>query len=130
MIKEKIYYHHTDSEGPVYYANYLKFMEEARTEFMAERGVFLKEQMARSEFFVVSRQVVDYKAPAFYGDVLEVESEISEISAVRIKFEHIIKNQKGEICVSAATTLVYIGSNFKPKVMPDEIRIRLKGKDA
>lgn len=130
MLKVKIYYHHTDSGGVVYYANYLKFMEEARTEFMAERGVSLKEQMGKGEFFVVSRQVVDYKAPAFYGDILEVKSEISEISAVRLKFEHTIKNQKGEVCVIAATTLVYVGGNFKPKVMPDEIRKKLEGKDA
>jgi acyl-CoA thioester hydrolase len=129
-MKIKIYYHHTDSGGVVYYANYLKFMEEARTEYMTDRGVFLKDQMAKGEFFVVSRQVVDYKVPAFYGDVLEVESEISEMSAVRLKFEHTINNQKGQVCVLAVTTLVYIGSNFKPKIMPDEIRKKLEGKDA
>jgi acyl-CoA thioester hydrolase len=130
VIKVKIYYHHTDSGGVVYYANYLKFLEEARTEFMADRGVSLKDQMAKGEFFVVSRQVIDYKFPAFYADILEVDSLISEMSAVRLKFEHVIKNQKGQVCVLASTTLVYVGSNFKPKVMPDEIRKKLENKDA
>ncbi|MBU1998365.1 MAG: thioesterase family protein [Candidatus Omnitrophota bacterium] len=130
MTKIKIYYHHTDAGGVVYYANYLKFMEEARTEFMAERDVPLKELMEKGVFFVVSRQVVDYKAPAFYGDILEVESKISEISAVRVQFEHTIKNQNGKVCVLAATTLVHVGSNFKPKIMLDETRKKLAGKDA
>ena len=121
-MKIKIYYHHTDCGGVVYYANYLNFLEEARTEFFAQRGFSIRELSDSGTMFVVARQEVDYKAPAVYGDELEIITTIEEISAVKIIFVHEIRNQNGQITTKAKTILVCVGNNLKPKAIPDGIR--------
>jgi len=122
MIKIKIYYHHTDCGGVVYYANYLKFLEEARTEFFNEKGFSIKELAEKGALFVVARQEVDYKAPAVYGDVLEVRTKVAEMSAVKIIFENEIYNQNSQLLTKARTILVCVDKNLKPRAIPEEIR--------
>ncbi len=124
-MKIKIYYHHTDCGGVVYYANYLNFLEEARTEFFAERGFSIKELSEKGTMFVVVRQEVDYKAPAVYGDTLTINTNIGEISAVKIIFEHEIRNQNGEVTTKAKTILVCVDEKLKPKAIPEEIRAKI-----
>ena len=125
MYKIRIYYHHTDCGGVVYYATYLKFLEEARTEHMEQKGLSLKELAAQGILFVVGRQEIDYKFPAYYADTLTVDTEISEISRASIVFLHEIKNQNRRLIVQAKTLLVCIDKNFKPKSIPDAVRSRL-----
>ena len=60
-MKIKIYYHHTDCGGVVYYAKYLEFLEEARTEFFDHRGILVKELIKQGVLFVDARQEIDYK---------------------------------------------------------------------
>ncbi len=121
-MRVKIYYHHTDAGGVVYYATYLHFLEEARTEFLAERGVSVRGLAESGTLFVVSRQEIDYKAPAFYGDILEVGTRILRSTGVRMEFEHTIKNQRQQLLVKAKTTLVCVGKGLKPKAIPGEIQ--------
>ena len=125
MIKKKIYYHHTDSGGVVYYANYLKFLEEARTEFFAEKGFSVKDLAQSGTMFVVARQEIDYKAPAVYGDILEVRAKVAELSAVKIIFENEIYNQNNQLITKAKTILVCVDNDLKPKAIPSEIRSKL-----
>ncbi len=124
-MKIKVYYHHTDCGGVVYYANYLKFFEEARTEYFADIGFSIKELADSGTMFVVARQEVDYKAPAVYGDLLEISTRVSDISAVKMVFEHEVKNQNGLITTKAKTTLVCVDKSLKPKAIPEEIRSHL-----
>lgn len=121
-MKIKIYYHHTDCGGVVYYANYLSFLEEARTEYLAEKGVLVKELAGQGTLFVVARQEIDYKFPAFYGDVLQIDSRITSIGGAKIEFEYEIKNQNGQVNSKAKTILVCVDANLKPKAIPDQIR--------
>jgi acyl-CoA thioester hydrolase len=121
-VKKKIYYHDTDCGGVVYYANYLAFLEEARTEFLAERGISIKDWSERGILFVVARTEIDYKAPAFYGDILDIEVKLANISAVKLEYDHLIKNQKGQVVVQAKAVLVCVGKDFKPMAMPEDIR--------
>jgi acyl-CoA thioester hydrolase len=123
-MKVKIYYHETDCGGVVYYANYLKFLEEARTEFFAEKGFSIKELADSGVMFVVARQEIDYKAPGVYGDILEVKTKVSEMSAVKIVFENEIYNQKEQLISKAKTILVCVDKNLKPKAIPDLIRTK------
>lgn len=127
-MKFKIYYHHTDCGGVVYYANYLAFFEEARTEFLAEKCLSIKELAESGTLFVVARQEIDYKFPAVYGDILEVATDISDTTGVRINFEHQIKNQKGRLIAKAKTILVCVGRDLKPKAIPQEIQQKMLGK--
>ena len=121
-MQVKIYYHHTDSGGVVYYARYLDFLEEARTEFLAQKGFFIKALADKGVMFVVARQEIDYKAPAVYGDTLTIETRVAETSAVRINFENEINNQEGKLIAKAKTVLVCVNSELKPQVIPDDIR--------
>lgn len=125
MIEVKIYYHDTDSGGVVYYANYLKFLEQARTEFFAEKGISVKELAESATLFVVARQEIDYKSPAFYADTLQIYTHISHISAAKIEFGHQIKKRDGQLVAQAKTVTVCVGSDFKPKAIPEEIKKKL-----
>ena len=124
-MKVKIYYHHTDSGGVVYYARYLEFLEEARTEFFAERGFSIKDLAGQGTMFVVARQETDYKFPAVYGDTLTIQTSVTETSAVRINFENEIRNQDDKLIVKAKTVLVCVGSDLRPKATPDDIRSKI-----
>jgi len=124
-MQKKIYYHDTDSGGVVYYANYLKFLEEARTEAMREVGLEIKELSQQGILFVVRRQEIDYKAPAIYGDILDVSTWISAISAAQLTFQARIKNQDGQLISTAKTLLVCVDSSLKPQAIPQELKDKL-----
>ena len=122
----KIYYHHTDSGGVVYYANYLKFLEEARTEVFREVGLGIKELSQKGILFVVRRQEIDYKSPAFYGDILDVRTWVEAISSAQITFAARIKNQESQLVAMAKTLLVCVDSLLKPQAIPQELKDKLK----
>ncbi len=124
MIK-RIFYHDTDSGGVVYYANYLKYMEEARTEFLEGRGILIKELADNGTMFVVAHQEIDYKAPAFYGDILEISSRLSKTSTVKLEYEHEVKNQHQQVICVGKAVLVCVDNQIKPKPIPQEIRSKL-----
>jgi acyl-CoA thioester hydrolase len=121
-MRVRIYYHHTDCGGVVYYANYLNFFEEARTDYFARRGCSIKELSDSGTMFVVARQEIDYKAPAFYGDELEIKTKVAQITGVKIIFEHETFNQSGALLNMARTVLVCVEKNLKPKAIPDSVR--------
>lgn len=124
-MKKKVYYHDTDAGGVVYYANYLKYFEEARSEFFSQRGLDLKKCASEGTLFVVAYQEADYKHPAFYADVLDVSVKITHLSGVRIEFMHEVINQEARLITKAKATLVCVGKDLKPKPIPEEILTRL-----
>ncbi|MCX5784251.1 MAG: thioesterase family protein [Elusimicrobia bacterium] len=124
-MKRRIYYYDTDCGGVVYYGNYLKFLEEARTEYMEERGLSVKALMDEGIWFVVKRQEIEYKAPAVYGDIVETRTWVNETSGIRVQFGYEIKNQDGKIISKAVTDMVCVGPDFKIKEMPAEIRSKI-----
>jgi acyl-CoA thioester hydrolase len=127
-MKVRIFYHDTDCGGVVYYANYLKYLEEARTEFLEKRGIFIKDMIAGyGAMFVVARQEIDYKAPAFYSDTLTIDTRVTNISGVKVEFEYDIKNQKDKTISSARTVLVCVDKGaLRPKSIPEEIKKQIQ----
>jgi len=121
-MKKRIYYHDTDCGGVVYHGNYLKFLEEARTEYLEERGQSVKGLMDRGIIFVVRHQEMDYKHPAFYNDTLEIKTTVKECSNVRIKFAYEIRNQNGDLIGRASTDLVSVGHDFKLIELPGDLK--------
>ena len=121
-MKERIYYHDTDHSGAVYHANYLKFLEEARSEYLEDRGYSVKGLMDRGVFFVVRRQEMEYKHPAFYDDVLEIKTGVKECTNVRIKFAYEIHNQSGRLIGRASTDLVCVGRDLELAELPEDVR--------
>ncbi len=124
-MKIRIYYHHTDCGGVVYYANYLNFLEEARTEYFTLKNASLKQLADSGTMFVVARQEVDYKFPAIYADELDIQTQVGKVSSVRIEFLHEIYNQNKRIIVKAKTILVCVDKNLKPQAIPEELRKKL-----
>ncbi|MBN1526334.1 MAG: acyl-CoA thioesterase [Candidatus Omnitrophica bacterium] len=124
-MKKRIYYYDTDCGGVVYYANYLKYLEEARTEYFEKRGIFVKDIWAKGIGFVVARQEIDYKLPAVYDDVLEIDTRVKNISRASAEFEYDIRNQKAQVISTAKTVLVFVDKNLKPKAIPEDIKAKL-----
>lgn len=120
VISKKIYYHDTDCGGVVYYANYLKYFEEARTEYMRECGLAIEELAQKGILFVVRRVEVDYKSPGRYADVLSITTQVSEIKNVSLIFLQEIKRNE-QLLASAKTKLVCINRDFQPTVIPDDV---------
>lgn len=124
-MKKRIYYHHTDCGGVVYYANYLNFLEEARTEYFKQHNVSIKLLADSGFMFVVARQEIDYKFPAKYGDQLVIQTQTGAITGVRIEFLHEIHNQDKQIIVQAKTILVCVDKNLKPQAIPEDLRKKI-----
>ena len=81
-MKKTIFYHDTDCGNVVYYANYLKYFEEARTLYMAEKGFSVPALIERGLYFVVARQEVEYKYSVRYADVIDVSTKVLEVSDI------------------------------------------------
>lgn len=124
-MKKRIYYYDTDCGGVVYYANYLKYLEEARSEYFEDRGLIIKDLRNEGIGFVVARQEIDYKSPSFYGDTLEVKTRVTEATLTRVNFEYDIVKQTGALVASAKTVLVFVDKTLKPKRIPEEILKKL-----
>ncbi|OQW98639.1 MAG: acyl-CoA thioesterase, partial [Elusimicrobia bacterium A5] len=72
----KIYYQDTDCGGVVYYANYLTYFERARTEWMTDKGISVKNLAEQGTLFVVSHAEADYKSPAKYGETIIIQTQL------------------------------------------------------
>ena len=121
LVEKKIYYHDTDCGGVVYYANYLKYLEEARTEYYSNMGVNLKELMEEGLLFAVVKVEIDYKSPAHYQDTLTIATRIGKIRGSAVQF--IQEVRKRDTIIAAATTmLMCVNSDFKVVPLPDEVK--------
>ena len=121
-MEYRVPYADTDQMGVVYYGNYLKFFEEARTLYMQEKGFSIPALMKKGLFFVVARQEVEYKYPVRYADVIEIDTKILETSDIKIIFENTITNQDGRLCTKGKTTLVCINAQGMPTPMGTDVK--------
>ena len=123
----KVYYEDTDLAGIVYYANYLKFIERARTEWVALLGV---DQMAlraaQGIVFAVRRVEADFLRPAKFGDDLLVETRLQALGGARIGLEQVVL-RGGERLFVAAVTLVCLTEDGHAARLPVEVRAKLSG---
>src|SRR5512135_1223953 len=90
----KIYYEDTDCGGVVYYANYLKYFERARTHYLEERGLSVADLLRKGTQFVGVRAEIDYRAPAKYGETLVIDTTLSEEGRAALKFSHVIRERE------------------------------------
>ena len=124
--KLKVYYEDTDSGGVVYYANYLKFLERARTEALFAIGYSNKKikEMFNSLIIVKSCNI-EYKKPANLEDELTVRSFVKKVTKTSFFMNQII-SREDEIIVEAQVHLVFVNENGKPVKIPDEIYSHFK----
>jgi acyl-CoA thioester hydrolase len=123
----KVYYEDTDLAGIVYYANYLKFIERGRTEWVASLGI---DQMALRAgagiVFAVRRVEADYLRPARFGEDLVVETRLVTIGGARLVLEQAIL-RGGERIFAAVVTLVCLTEDGHAARLPSDVRARLAG---
>ncbi|MDV7143242.1 tol-pal system-associated acyl-CoA thioesterase [Tropicimonas sp. TH_r6] len=122
----RVYYEDTDMAGIVYYANYLKFIERGRSEFVREIGIdqnALKEE--HGIVFAVRRVEADYLAPARLGDDLRVETELAEIRGAR--FEMAQQVMRGaQVLFKARVVIVTMSLDGRPLRLPPAIKDRMQ----
>ena len=115
ILKIRMYYEDTDCGGVVYYANYLRYVERARTEFLEARGVSLQALMAEGVYFVVAEAALKYLSPGRYGDMLAIDTTVGRVGPASIVFKHTISRDiSGEKLVEATVKLCCVGQDMRP----------------
>ena len=124
--KLKVYYEDTDSGGVVYYANYLKFLERARTEALFSIGFSnTKIQEDFSSLIIVKSCKIEYKKSAYLEDQLKIRSFVKSITKTSFFMNQII-TKDDEIIAEAEVHLVFVDKKGKPIKIPDEIYSKFK----
>jgi len=113
----KIYYEDTDAGGVVYYANYLRFMERGRTELLSDKGINVAEYHDKGYFFPVVHVDIHYRRPAKLGEIVEVSSEVIEMTNASITFKQEIFRDDA-VLVEATVKLACINRDGKPQRIP------------
>ncbi len=122
----KVYYEDTDSGGVVYYANYLKYLERARTEALFTIGFSnkkIKDQF--NSIIIVKSCNIEYKKSAYLEDELKIRSFVKSITKTSFFMNQIITKGK-EVIVEAQVHLVFVNKDSKPVKIPDEIYSKFK----
>jgi acyl-CoA thioester hydrolase len=123
----RVYYEDTDAGGVVYYANYLKFMERARTEWLRALGF---EQTALAEdhgiVFVVRSMMIDYLKPARFGDKVQVSVELARVGAGQIDLVQQVR-RGDELLATAAVKIACVGlRTMRPTRIPQPLATRIR----
>ena len=118
----KIYYEDTDAGGVVYYANYLKFLERARSEAIYSLGISNTEILDKEGAIIIVKSCnIEYKKPAKFEDEIEVVSKISEVKNSSFKMLQVIK-KKSHIISVAEVVLVTVNKKGKPVRIPSLLK--------
>ena len=121
FYKLKVYYEDTDAGGIVYYANYLKFLERARTEALVTLG--FNNKKIKEDFrslIIVKSCNIEYKKPAYLEDELNIRSFVKSITKTSFFMNQFISREK-DIIVEAKVHLVFVNSECKPMRIPDAL---------
>ena len=124
--KLKVYYEDTDSGGVVYYANYLKFLERARTEALYSIGFSNKKVKNDFDSLIIVKSCnIEYKKPAYLENDLTVRSFVKSITKTSFFMNQIV-TRDDDIIAEAKVHLVFVNTNGKPVKIPDEIYSKFK----
>jgi acyl-CoA thioester hydrolase len=125
----RVYWEDTDAGGVVYYANYLKFFERARTEWLRACGIEQANLQKHEDLvFAIRALSVEYLAPAKLDDVLSVTVDVMHLSAVRFSLRQaaIDHTSGATLCRADVEAVALKASSFKPKRIPTELLKRLQ----
>ena len=123
----RVYYEDTDAGEVIFYANYLKFMERARTEWLRKIGFDHKILKEKDELlFAVKNLTIDYIKPGHLDDLLTVTSELLDSRKASLTFGQNIKNENSELLSEAKVKIACINSKtLKASPMPDKLILEL-----
>jgi acyl-CoA thioester hydrolase len=118
----RVYLEDTDAAGIVYYANYLKFAERARTDMLRDLGVSHAEMMKRDGLVLVVRRCeIDYLKPARLDDLLMVETEAAKLGGASVDLRQRVLRD-GDVLAELKVLVVCIGPDGRPARIPDYVR--------
>lgn len=126
-IPIRVYYEDTDSGNVVYYANYLKFMERARTEWLRTLG-FEQDELSVSEgvLFAVRSAKLDFLKPARFNEMLQATVEVSRCGNASITFTQQIQRETATLCAAEIKVACLDSASFTPRPLPERIKTRLE----
>ena len=123
----RVYYEDTDAAGIVYYANYLRFAERARTELLRDLGIENAQLMEQQNLaFAVKRCSMDFVKPAKLDDLLTVETRLLEVGGASLSVDQRVRRGATDL-VRMELKLACISLNGRPARLPGDIRKRLEG---
>ena len=118
----RVYYEDTDAGGIVYYANFLKFFERARTEYLRHYGIEQDQWLANRVGFVVRRTEIDNLAPARFNQQLTVFSKITRMKKASLVFEQYVIDEAERLLCKGETLIACVNfDQMKPISIPKEI---------
>ena len=122
VLAVRVYYEDTDFSGAVYHANYLKFCERGRSDYLRLLGIHHHELRAGSDglAFVVSRMDCEFRRPARIDDVVEVETRFRGRSGARLRLDQEIRRE-GESLFMASVTVAMVDRQGRPRRLPAAI---------
>ena len=122
-LNYKVYVEDTDFQGIVYYANYLKYFERSRSEFLSKNGIFQKMLIKEDSAFVIKEIKLNYKSPAELGDEIIVQSNVMKKSDARMMFFQKVISKKDSIeHVSGEVEVCFINLiTKKPQKFPNDL---------
>lgn len=122
-MEVRIYYEDTDAAGVVYHANYLKFLERARTEYFRERGLSVSELADAGYIFPVVRMEIDFRSPARHDNLVRIlTTPVKNSGSSFSMLQKIVRACDDRLLVSARVTLACVGPDLKVKRIPTEVR--------
>ena len=123
----RVYYEDTDTGGVVYYANYLKFFERARTEWLRRLGVNQSEYAVQEQrLFVVKKVEIQYRKPAVLDDLLTLYSTITRVGPASINFHQHAQRGEELLCSSTIEVCCIDATSFRPVPLTTELRTLLE----
>ncbi len=111
----------TDQMGVVYYANYLRYFESARAGYWRDLGKSYKDLVEWGVALPVVEAHCNYKRPAFYEDLLVIETRVSELRGASLRFVYRVE-RGGDLLAEGHTRHAVIGTDGRPKALPDVLR--------
>ncbi|WP_298972609.1 tol-pal system-associated acyl-CoA thioesterase [uncultured Roseobacter sp.] len=118
----RVYYEDTDMAGIVYYANYLRYIERARSDWVREIGIDQLAMKAQGVVFAVRRVEADYIQPARFDDALDVHTALVKLTPARmIMAQKVLRGD--DVLFTADVTIACIGAGGKPVRLPAELRL-------
>jgi len=122
----RVYYEDTDAGGVVFYANYLKFFERGRTEWLRQLGVNQTELAAREDrIFVVKGLDIRYKRPARLDDLLSIQSKVTRVGHASIDFHQVATLNGEPLCESSIQICCVDARSLRPAALPDNLKTLL-----
>jgi acyl-CoA thioester hydrolase len=124
----RVYYEDTDAGGVVYHANYLNFMERARTEWL--RALGFEQDLLRTEhnlLFAVHSMQLTYRRPARFNDALLIQSRLNKAAGASMQFEQNIYRGEELLCQASVRIASLDAESFRPKSIPTFILTEMHG---